>query len=133
MSSIVEDSGYLDTITTLVSCFCAASFIEYNIFYAVLFDSAYLVSPISKAYYWYLYQHRPQTYHRSVAFGVDGYGNASFVLRKSILNNDFHGIHLVLVQLIWISIVQNSTILLFHKPIRRKIGYIVKDNIFGHA
>jgi len=72
-----------------------------------------------------------------VAFIIDGYGNACFVLEevwtppKSAPNSDILGMHLELVYLAWIGIVPNSTILLIHISIHPKMGLIAKDDLFG--
>ena len=74
---------------------------------------------------------RPQevAYHRSIALAVDGYGNARFVLEevrtddsvrsKTASNSDFLGMHL---DLAWIGIVPNSTILLVHISIQKWVS-----------
>ena len=73
-----------------------------------------------------------------VAFIIDGYGNACFILEevwtppKSAPNSDILGMHLELVYLTWIGIVPNSTILLVHISIHPKMGLaIAKDDLFG--
>lgn len=86
-------------------------------------------------------QFRPQEVgnHRSIALAVDDNGLPRVIFEevrtdvasntKSTSNSDFIQMHCHLMNLMWIGLAPNSTILFIHVPIYLKMSFIAKDNL----